>query len=208
MAGTGAVGDDDENVERLTQEIVTRGGTHSDEAAAAMLIAGAPPKVIAEKLGFESVEAVQTAAERAMAGSLADADRQHLKRVWIERHERLWRAVQKRAVDPSYRDAEKAMANALRLLDQAAGLLQIKPDQTVNVVHSADRATIDQWVKDVARARIQSFPEELDVLDAEVIESEGPRQDDVAGEDAVPAPGPGEDEEAGGALEQGGADIP
>lgn len=208
MAGTGAVGDDDENVERLTQEIVTRGGTQSDEAAAAMLIAGAPPKVIAEKLGFESVEAVTLAAERAMAGSLADADRTHLKRVWIERHERLWRAVQKRATDPSYRDAEKAMANALRLLDQAAGLLQIKPDQTVSVVHSADRATIDQWIKDVTQARIQSFPEELDVLDAEVIESEGPGQDDVAGADAVPAPAPGEGEEDPGPVDQGTTEIP
>ena len=85
-------------------------------------------------------------------------------------------------------DVEKATANALRLLDQLAGQLEIKADQTVNVVHSADKAQIDQWVKDVARARIRSFPEELDVLDAEVVDDETPRRDELEGASAPGAP--------------------
>lgn len=188
MDSRGPVADDAESVNKLTKEIVARGGRESDEAAAAMIIAGAPPGVIAEELGFPDAEAVMAAAMRAMAGSLTDADKAHLKRIMVERLERLWRSTLKRATDSGYRDVEKATANALRLLDQLAGQLEIKADQTVNVVHSADKAQIDQWVKDVARARIRSFPEELDVLDAEVIDDETPRRDELEGASAPGAP--------------------
>lgn len=183
MDSAGAVGDDAESVAKLTQEIVNRGGRESDEAAAAMLVAGAPPGVIAEELGFADADAVMAAAMRAMAGSLTDADKMHLKRVMVERLERLWRSTLKRATDSSYRDVEKATANALRLLDQLAGQWEIKADQTVNVVHSADKAQIDQWVRDVANARVRAFPEELDVIDAEVLDNEGPGRDELAGAD-------------------------
>lgn len=181
--------------EELTKEIIRVAGRESDEAAAAMFINGAPASVIAQELGYPSESAVSSAITRALAGSLSDFDRKELKRLFTERYEKLWRNVQKRATDPSYPQAEKAMANALKLLKDQTQFLGIADPKQLNVVHSADRESISRWVQEVAAARIESFPQERDIIDVEVIH-EAPGRDGLAGEDSANPVGAGEDEAA------------
>lgn len=185
---------EDADTQRLTQEIIALGGRESDEAAAAMLINGAPHSVIAAQLGFPDEAAVQVAVDRALAHTLTDADRLQLKRIFTERYEKLWRTAAKRATTSGYKDAERAMANATKLLHDQTGFLGIRDDKTRIHLHAAASEELDEFVRSVVNHRVSSFPKEADIIDVEVIPDERPGDDVVEGEDPAGPAGAGEEQ--------------
>lgn len=142
-------------------------------AAVKLRLAGASPGEIAEHLGYVNGRAAQRAVETALARTVPDEKRDHMRQLLSGRLDTLLRAVMGKARNQKHPDQLSAVRAAVAIIDRQAKL------------HGADRPTeiavytpmaseIEQFVAAINAAKMGALPEEADIVDGEVAEdSEG-----------------------------------
>jgi hypothetical protein len=138
------------------------------KAAAVMAVSGADFEEIAQVLGFSTPRHAELAVQRALADSLDSWDRADLKRLFMGRYETLFRGALRRSQTKGYYAREAAAATALKTLVEQikfAGLAT--PSE--HIVHSPAESEIRLFVHHLVSRQTALLPEEVDVLDAEVI---------------------------------------
>ena len=145
--------------------------TTKGKAAAVMATSGADFEEIAAVLGFNSARHAELAVQRALADSLDSWDKADLRRLFTNRYEMLFRNALRRSQTKGYFAREAAATTAVKALtEQIKFLGMAAPDQ--HVVHSPAAREITVLVKQVTEKAIAALPEEVDVLDAEVVSDE------------------------------------
>ena len=97
-------------------------------------------------------------------------DKAALRRLVTARLEAQYRRVSARAADPKYRNRELAAKTELQITDRLIRLLGLDAEQKLNINHTATTQEIADMVNTVMGAR--ALPEEVDVVDAEIVADE------------------------------------
>ena len=147
--------------------------TTKGKAAAVMAVSGADFDEIAGVLGFPSARHAELATQRALADSLDSWDKADLKRLFTGRFETLFRGALRRSQTKGYFAREAAASTALKALEAQIKFLGMAAPSE-HILHAPAASEIRVLVQQVTQKAIEQMPEEVDVLDAEVISDEAP----------------------------------
>jgi hypothetical protein len=131
--------------------------TTKGRAAAVMAVSGADFEEIAGVLGFPTARHAELAVQRSLADSLDSWDKATLRRLFTNRYEALFR--------------EAAASTALKALEAQVKFLGMAAPSE-HVVHAPAAGEIRMIVEHVTQRAIAAMPQEIDVLDAEVVEDD------------------------------------
>lgn len=139
------------------------------KAAAVMAVSGADFDEIAAVLGFSTPRVAELAVQRALADSLDSWDRADLKRLFMGRYESLFRSALRRSQTKGYYAREAAAATALKTLVEQIKFAGVATPSE-HIIHSPAESEIRLFVHHFVDKQAALLPQEVDVLDAEVIE--------------------------------------
>lgn len=142
------------------------------KAAAVMAASGSDFDEIAHVLGFNTPRHAELAVQRALADSLDSWDKAHLKALLTQRFETVWRGAIRRSQTKGYYAREAAAKTALAALVEETKFLGLAT-ATEHIVHSPAEREIRVFVQRLTDKQIAQLPEEVDVLDAEVVYDSG-----------------------------------
>jgi len=138
------------------------------KAAAVMAASGSDFEEIAHVLGFNSPRHAELAVQRALADSLDSWDKAHLKALLTQRFETVWRGAIRRSQTKGYYAREAAAKTALAALVEETKFLGLAT-ATEHIVHSPAEREIRVFVEHLTSKQVAQLPEEIDVLDVEVV---------------------------------------
>ena len=138
------------------------------KAAAVMAASGADFDEICAVLGFNSARHAELAVQRALADSLDSWDKADLKRLFMNRFEILFRGALRRSQTKGYYAREAAATTALKALIEQTKFAGVATP-TEHVVHSPVDSEIRAFVQHLVSQKTDLLPQEIDVLDAEVV---------------------------------------
>lgn len=139
------------------------------EAAIGLKVAGANYSEIAEVLGYANVDAARTAVERGIAATATEDDRKHQREIASRRLDRLLRGIWKKATDEGNPEQLSAARTALALVDRHIRLWGADAPSEM-VIYSPSTGELEAWIAKMARQVRAGLPEELDIIESEVIE--------------------------------------
>jgi hypothetical protein len=145
------------------------------KAAAVMAASGADFQEIAQVLNFRTPRIAELAVQRALADSLDSWDKATLKALITQRYETLWRGALARSQRRGYYAREAAAATALKTLVEETKFLGLAAPSE-HIVHSPAEREIRVFVEHLTSKQIAQLPEEIDVLDAEVVHDSADEQ--------------------------------
>lgn len=145
------------------------------ESAIALRVAGANYSEIATFLGYATPDAARSAVERGLASTVNDEDRSQMRQIANRRVERLLAAIDGKATDPKNPEQLSAVRTALALIDRHAKMNGYDAPTEVSI-YSPSEKQIQEFLATQARRIVGALPQEVDIVDAEVIEDSGERQ--------------------------------
>jgi hypothetical protein len=145
--------------------------TTKGRAAAVMAVSGADFEEIAGVLGFPTARHAELAVQRSLADSLDSWDKATLRRLFTNRYEALFRGGLRRSQTKGYFAREAAASTALKALEAQVKFLGMAAPSE-HVVHAPAAGEIRMIVEHVTQRAIAAMPQEIDVLDAEVVEDD------------------------------------
>jgi len=169
------ISDDQRNahkgVESYGQHGAATARARKANAALQMRLAGATWGEVATALGYPTPRQAAVATERALIKQLEGSDdREKLRRYAGARLERLLRSVWPKAIDPDNPDHLLAVTKAREIIDRHAKLFGLDAPQEV-IVHTPTAHELETWVAKVYAVTGPTV-DELDILDAEIIEDQ------------------------------------
>ena len=181
------------DMDRARNAMVPAGDRHRQaEAAVALRIAGANWSEIARALDFHSATAARNAVERILAESVSEEDREQGRWMMQQRLLRVMRSLYPRAtlsefpvdengeritdengnpVEPLYDHLGYAKVY-LSYIDRRVKLYGLDAPTELNVAYSPRAEELQRAVAETVAEIRGHFPEEADILDAEVISEE------------------------------------
>lgn len=162
---------DEKGLDRLNPDLDAPDRRSRVEAAIALKIAGANYSEIADALEYSSVEQARSAVERGLAATAGEEDRRQLREISGRRLERLLRGLWTKATDPEDPEHLSATRTALALIDRHIRLFgQDAPSEMI--VYAPGQAEIENWVAEMASHLRAAQPQEVDIIEGEVVEDE------------------------------------
>lgn len=159
-------------LDRLNSDLDKKAPVNRTEAAIALRIAGAPYSEIAEVLGYADVAAARLAVERGLASTVTEEDRKEMRTIANRRLERLLRAVMPKVVSPGGEEVLSGARTALAIVDRHIRLNGLDAPATV-AVYSPTDSEIQEFIASHAQRMISGLPQEVDIIDADVVEEDG-----------------------------------
>lgn len=161
--------------QELTQaDIENMGPPQRARAAVAMKISGADNRVIADFLGYANANAVQAAVESVLASTVDETHAvPHLRALYVERLERLFRSVYEKAAGKDANKADDHLAyvrTALSIVDRQAALTGANAPQRLEVSTPDDNALRDWVIRMAKQVGPEGVAQEADIMDAEIVE--------------------------------------
>lgn len=159
-------------LERLNPDLDEKDRQTRMEAAIGMRVAGANYSEIAEVLEYATVDAARTAVERGLAATATEEDRQRQRELASRRLERLLRGLWKKATDEEHPEHLSATRTALALVDRHIRLWGLDAPSEM-VVYSPTAGEMEAWVASMVQRVKGSLPEEVDIIEGEVVDEDG-----------------------------------
>lgn len=145
----------------MPQRVSKRG-----DAAIALRMAGATLSEIADKLGYDSTQAVQEAMEKNLAKTVTSADRDVLRALAVARYEKLLRSVWKKATSKSDPEQLTAVRQAREIIDRIVAVEGSAAPQQVTIANPTQDALL-AWVAKVTAIQMPDVEEpDIFALDA------------------------------------------
>lgn len=160
---------DEHGLERLNPDLDVPDRKSRVEAALALRIAGANYSEIAEALEYSSVGQARTAVERGLAATASEEDRKEQRVIAGRRLERLLRGLWAKATNEEHPEQLSAARTALALIDRHIRLFGLDAPSEM-VVYSPTAGEMEQWIASMAHRVRAGLPEEIDIIDGEVVE--------------------------------------
>ena len=141
------------------------------EAAIALRVNGADYSEIARICGYTNVKAARIAVERGLASTATTGDKERRRVLESRRIEKLMNSTMKRATDPDDEQHLGYVRTTLALIDRHARLWGLDAPQEM-VLYNPSAQEIETWLAKKRHAIEGYLPEEADVVEAEVIDSD------------------------------------
>lgn len=132
-------------------------------------------KKIARTLGYPTERAALVAVEQALERSIGAMDREHLRLFYSRKLERLYRAVEKKALDHEAPEQLAAVGKAREIIADQRKLHGTDAPAEIIVTNPTTRE-IDEWVAKMTAEQIPDLPEAditVDVVEGEWTEATG-----------------------------------
>lgn len=129
----------------------------------ALKVAGATYGQIARLLDFPDIQSARVAAERVLASSVTDEDRERHRTLIDMRLGALWTSVYRKASNPKHPEHLQAVRIALGILDRAAKLHGADAPTEISV-HNPAKEEIANWVAGMMSKQAEQWPREADVI--------------------------------------------
>lgn len=168
MAYAEPEGLDEKGLERLNPDLDVKDRMSRVEAAIALKVAGANYSEIAEVLGYSDVTQARSAVERGLAATASEDDRKTQREIASRRLERLLRSIWSKATDEENPEQLSAARTALAIVDRHIRLNGSDAPSEM-VVYAPSAGELDAWVARMAKQLRSGLPEEVDIIDGEVI---------------------------------------
>lgn len=141
------------------------------EAAIGLAVAGANLTEIARVLGYASANHARQAIERGLAATVGPEQKDHLREINRRRLERVLSTLYPKATDE---ESEEHLAYARTFLAFADRLIRLDglDAPTEMTIYSPAEREIADWVQRMAARTQSDMPEELDIINGEVIAGE------------------------------------
>lgn len=173
MAYAEPEGLDEKGLERLNPDLDEKDRKTRVEAAIALKVAGANYSEIAEALEYTSVDQARSAVERGLAATASEEDRSRQREIASRRLERLLRAIWAKATDETNPEQLSAARTALALVDRHIRLWGTDAPSEM-VIYSPTAGEMEAWVARMAQQVRAGLPEEVDIIESEVISDTAP----------------------------------
>lgn len=161
----------DEQAEEESKEVARKDRPSRQEMAVALRIWGATYSEIAQKCEYTSATNARLAVERALAATVGDEDREQRRHIEARRLERLLRAVMPKATDENDPEQISYVRASLAIIDRHARLYGLDAPQEV-VLYNPTQMEMENWIADKTALLQQDLPEEANVIEGQVIESD------------------------------------
>lgn len=151
------------------------------EAAIFLKMKGYTYTQIAKHLNYASANHARLSVERGLAASVGPDEKAQARFLNGRRLERILRGVWKKATNPESEEHLPAARVALALIDRHIRLYGADAPSEM-VIYNPGQTEIDQWLKEATKHVREATPDEVDIIDAEIVEGEAgiPDEDDDA----------------------------
>lgn len=158
------------------KEIVRSGDRHKQaEAAVKLRLFGANYSEIAEVLEYGSASLARQAVEAHLAATVSAEDREQARWMDAQRLLRVMRSLYDGATNPDRTENPDHLAYAkvyLTYVDRHIKLYGLDAPTEVNVTYNPSTAERNRALEELIQDMRGKFPEEADILDAEVVDEE------------------------------------
>lgn len=161
----------EEEFEKSNKDLDLSDSATRMEAAIAMRVYGAPYSEIARVCGYANVAAARQAVERGLAATVGNEDKAQRRLLESRRIERMIRSVMGRATNEKDEQHLGYVRTALALVDRHARLWGLDAPQEM-ILYNPSAGEIEAWLDTKRQLLQKDLPEEADIIEGHVIESD------------------------------------